>query len=102
MNVVLLTCILALVGFFPAVFARRKTEQERVADWYARNNTWPPRWQDERVTWRRAMKRREEELLLLPGANERWENFMQYTQSRLVKRFTERGFEVIKNSSPSF
>eukprot|EP00349_Pseudokeronopsis_sp_Brazil_P008572 CAMPEP_0202963618 /NCGR_PEP_ID=MMETSP1396-20130829/7635_1 /ASSEMBLY_ACC=CAM_ASM_000872 /TAXON_ID= /ORGANISM="Pseudokeronopsis sp., Strain Brazil" /LENGTH=313 /DNA_ID=CAMNT_0049684997 /DNA_START=230 /DNA_END=1171 /DNA_ORIENTATION=+ len=42
------------------------------------------------------MKRREEELLLLPGANERWENFMQYTQSRMVPRFTEKGFEVIK------
>lgn len=76
--------------------AKRKSEHERVADWYASNNTWPPRWQDERVTWRRAMKHREEELLFLPGANERWENFMQYTQSRMVKRFTERGFEVIK------
>lgn len=42
------------------------------------------------------MKKREEELMLLPAANERWENFMQYTQSRLVPRFTEVGFELIQ------
>lgn len=94
--------LIALLIAFIVVFAfavdnvhGRKSEQERVTDWYARNNTWPPRWQDERVSFRRAMKRREEELLMLPGANERWENFMQYTQSRVVPRFTERGFEVI-------
>ena len=31
----------------------------------------------------------------IPGADERWENWMQYTQSRLVKKFTPLGFEVI-------
>eukprot|EP01036_Dinobryon_divergens_P035101 gene35101-45437_t len=42
------------------------------------------------------MKQREIELQHLPGANERWENYMQYTQSRMVPRFTEKGFEVIQ------
>jgi hypothetical protein len=32
---------------------------------------------------------------MIPGANERWENYMQYTQSQLVPRFTERGFDVV-------
>ncbi len=44
---------------------------------------------------REAMRLRDEELQLLPGANERWENYMQYTQSRMVPRFTEVGFELI-------
>ena len=38
------------------------------------------------------MRQREIELQHLPGANERWENYMQYTQSRMVPRFTEKGF----------
>jgi hypothetical protein len=25
----------------------------------------------------------------------RWENWMQYTQSRLVPKFTEKGFDII-------
>jgi len=33
---------------------------------------------------------------MIPGARERWENFMQYTQSRLVTRFTPYGFKLTK------
>lgn len=32
----------------------------------------------------------------LPGANERWENWMQYTSSMMVPKFTETGFELNK------
>jgi hypothetical protein len=42
------------------------------------------------------MAKREEELQMLSGANERWENYMQYTQSRMVPRFTEKGFKLIQ------
>ena len=41
------------------------------------------------------MRQREIELQHLPGANERWENYMQYTQSRMVPRFTEKGAALI-------
>ena len=44
------------------------------------------------------MRLREIELQHLPGANERWENYMQYlqyTQSRMVPRFTEKDFAII-------
>jgi hypothetical protein len=44
---------------------------------------------------REHMKQREIELQHLPGANERWENYMQYTQSRMVPRFTEKGSIVL-------
>ena len=50
------------------------------------------------------MRQREIELQHLPGANERWENYMQYTQSRMVPRFTEKGatlsfITIIRNTS---
>jgi hypothetical protein len=42
------------------------------------------------------MSVRERELQLIPGSNERWENYVQYTQSLLVPWFTEVGFKVIQ------
>ena len=32
----------------------------------------------------------------LPGGNERWENWMQFVQSRIVPKFTSVGFKVVK------
>lgn len=80
----------------PVILLARPTEQERVELWYQAGNTWPPNWQAESESFKEAMRKREEELLMIPGANERWENFMQFTQSRLVPRFTEKGFELIQ------
>eukprot|EP01036_Dinobryon_divergens_P037040 gene37040-48357_t len=77
----------------------RLTENERVEQWfqrYGRHDSWPPTWQPETAAMKEHMKQREIELQHLPGANERWENYMQYTQSRMVPRFTEKGFEVIQ------
>lgn len=76
--------------------AGRLSESERVAYWYARNNTWPPTWQPETEKYRRNMELREQELQRLPGADERWENYMQFTAGRMVPRFTPRGFKVIQ------
>jgi len=74
----------------------RPTEQERVQIWHQRNNTWPPIWQPESEKLRKHFADREKELLRLPGADERWENYMQFTSSRMVPRFTEQGFDVIQ------
>ncbi|RYG64376.1 hypothetical protein EON64_14120 [archaeon] len=73
----------------------RPSEQERVELWHVAGYTWPPTWQNETEAFKLAMAHREEELMLLPGADERWENYMQYTQSRMVPRFTALGFELI-------
>lgn len=54
-------------------------------------NGWPPSWQPESDLMKEHMRQREIELQHLPGGNERWENYMQYTQSRMVPRFTEVG-----------
>jgi hypothetical protein len=73
----------------------RPTEQERVQLWYEAGNTWPPNWQPESDSMKETMRLREEELLVLPGADERWENWMQYTQGRMAPRFTPVGFKLI-------
>ena len=74
----------------------RLTEDERVKQWYERGNTWPPTWQRETEEYKRNMILREEELQRLPGADERWENYMQFTAARMVPRFTPNGFKVIQ------
>jgi hypothetical protein len=73
----------------------RMTENERVDAWHAdKRNTWPPTWQQENENFKRAMEFREDELQMIPGARERWENYMQFTQSRMVPRFTPYGFKL--------
>eukprot|EP00428_Durinskia_dybowskii_P062038 CAMPEP_0170380448 /NCGR_PEP_ID=MMETSP0117_2-20130122/13886_1 /TAXON_ID=400756 /ORGANISM="Durinskia baltica, Strain CSIRO CS-38" /LENGTH=301 /DNA_ID=CAMNT_0010635963 /DNA_START=186 /DNA_END=1091 /DNA_ORIENTATION=+ len=42
------------------------------------------------------MSVRERDIQLIPGSNERWENYVQYTQSLMVPRFTELGFKVMQ------
>jgi len=41
------------------------------------------------------MEDREIEIMALSGSDERWENWMQYVQSRMLPRFTEHGYDVI-------
>lgn len=85
-----------LIGLFlyPLFVSCRPSEQERVRQWYERGNTWPPKWQEFSEQRKAAIARREEELQHIPGARERWENYMQFTSSLMVPRFTEVGFEV--------
>ncbi|RYH12717.1 hypothetical protein EON65_37495, partial [archaeon] len=71
------------------------TEAERVAYWHE-HHTWPPAWQPETEGYRRLMEEREREIMSLTGADERWENWMQYVSARLLPNFTEKGYAVIK------
>ena len=59
-------------------------------------NTWPPNWQEESESYHALMEQREAEIMQLTGADERWENWMQFTQGRMLPSFTENGFEVIQ------
>lgn len=95
MLLVLLSLIVAFCTLHD-VGAGRLSEPERVRYWHARNNTWPPNWQPETEAYRRNMELREQELQRLPGADERWENYMQFTAGRMVPRFTPNGFAVIQ------
>jgi hypothetical protein len=89
--------VLGLVLAFFVACNARPSESDRIKLWKQnKKNTWPPTWQQETEKFKEAMEFREKELLMLPGLNERWENYMQFTQSRLVPRFTTHGFEVIQ------
>ena len=87
--------VTSLLFFISTLVSSRPSEQERVELWHAAGNTWPPTWQPETEGMKRLMEFREAEIMSIPGGDERWENWMQFTQSRLVPKFTARGFDVI-------
>lgn len=72
---------------------KRPSESERVRLWKLKN-TWPPQWQPESERFKKFMEHREAEIMAITGADERWENWLQYTQSRLVPKFTPFGFKL--------
>jgi len=75
----------------------RPTEPERVKLWYEAGNTWPPKWHVETPEYAEAMRIREQELHNdIKGTDERWENYMQYTQGRMVHNLTQYGFKVVQ------
>lgn len=88
--------LVALCIIWPlAVLSENIPEHERVRRWKMRN-TWPPNWQPDSDSYKAVMDAREAEIMQLTGADERWENWMQFVQGRMLPRFTERGFEVIQ------
>lgn len=89
LSFILIVCVWLTAG-------QRLSEEERVQKWHAEGNVWPPEWQPETEGMKRLMASREDEMLnYIWGGDERWENFLQYTQSRAVPKFTERGFDVV-------
>jgi len=80
---------------------QRPTEEERVRLWYERGNVWPPEWQEESEGMKRLLAHREVEIQTgILGGDERWENWLQLTQNRMIPKFTRTGFKVIK--TPDF
>jgi predicted PurR-regulated permease PerM len=75
--------VISVLAIFPSQFFARPSEQERVQLWYEAGNTWPPNWSEEGPVRRKFLEEREKELQRIPGSLERWENYMQFTQSRL-------------------
>ena len=74
----------------------RPTEEERVRLWNEEGNVWPPKWQTETPEFAAHREAREKEIFSqLTFSDERWENMLQFTQSLLVPKFTEVGFELI-------
>jgi hypothetical protein len=86
--------LLALCGV-STVAAGRLTEAERVQQW-RQTHTWPPTWQKETEQYKSNMAKRERLIQAIPGSDERWENWMQYTQQRLVPNFTDVGFKLLR------
>jgi hypothetical protein len=89
--------ILVAISSLQDVFAGRLSEDERIEQWYKIHKEWPPAWtKDEPEEYRKVMELREREIMGLTGADERWENWMQYVQGRMLPRFTPLGFKVIQ------
>ena len=79
---------------------RAPTEAERVEEWYSSGQVWPPNWQPETEGMKKLMEQREKEIMSIPGGDERFENWLQFTQSRLVPKFTPYGFKLV-NTPPA-
>lgn len=79
------------------------SEVERVRNWRKRFGSWPPNgppnWQVETPAQRAKNAAREAEIMQIPGAQERWENWMQFVSGQLVPKFTPTGFKLI-NTPP--
>lgn len=87
-----------LVLSLQTVLGGRLTESERVTQWHQKH-TWPPTWHNETDQYKANMAERERRIIEIPGSDERWENWMQFTQQRLVPSFTEKGFKLVKTSA---
>lgn len=94
MYTVITLCFLLLATVLQSSKSR-PTEEERVRLWHEKN-VWPPKWQEDTPEYIEVMEQREREIMQIPGADERWENWMQYVQGRMLPRFTHQGFDVIK------
>jgi hypothetical protein len=92
--------LLSVLLFSCATFLTAQiSEQQRIQNWHDKGNVWPPNWQPESKAWKDLMEVREKEILTLVGVNERWENFMQLTQSRMLPALTRKGFVVVQTPS---
>lgn len=85
------TVVVALLGNIVLALS----EDERVEIFKAKHS-WPPKRHSESSKYQAFAEEREREIMALPGGNERWENWMQFTQSRIVPKFTETGFALVK------
>jgi hypothetical protein len=75
------------VSLFVSICFARLTEDERVRLWH-QHHTWPPSWNEESPSYRNLMEFREQEIMSLTGADERWENWMQFVQgSQFIQCF---------------
>ena len=87
LSFILFVCI--FYAQFVAICNARPSEDERVKLWNEKNS-WPPTWRHESNARKQMMAEREHEIMTqLVGVDERWENWLQQTQARMVPSFTE-------------
>ena len=87
-----------LLGSLPSSVQSRASEEERVAVWREMYGEWPPQafLNRENPEYTKMLNDREAEIMQqITGSDERWENWMQHVQGRLVHNFTVMGFKVV-------
>jgi hypothetical protein len=96
-----LIAFLFSLSFYPtrAGTKPRLSEEERVEQWHQIWGKWPFDLYNDSEGFKTLKRSQEEEIMSIPGARERWENWMQFTAGQIVPKFTERGFELI-NTPP--
>lgn len=92
--------MIATVSFILLLYVQsvhgRLSEPDRVELWFENGNVWPPHWERETLDYRDHQLKREDEIMHIAGADERWENWVQFTQAQLVPKLTVEGFELAK------
>jgi hypothetical protein len=97
-----LIAVLLVAGYYSPAVVAMLSEPDRVAQWRAQGNKWPPNWQPESEQYRELMANREAEIMSLTGTDERWGNWLQFTQSRLVPRLHAIGFAIVPIPSRAY
>lgn len=97
-----LTC-LAASSIFSAIILIPVTdamliEAERVAEFYARNYTWPPqKFTPDTIGWRNLMEHRLRQVAEIDDPGERYEGYVQTLNAAIVApNFTEHGFALAR------
>ena len=96
MMMIIPTFFAILLLSVPRQSEARLSEDERVQQWYERGNVWPPNWQPETEAMKAVLAKREQDIMNIPYSLERWENWLQFTQQRMVPKLTPVGFKVIQ------
>jgi hypothetical protein len=52
-------------------------------------------WQKESDAMKKHCENREAEIMRIPGSDERWANWVQFTAARMGPTFTEKGFHLV-------
>jgi len=99
MKMMLMMILIILLLSLVLSYQGSLSEPERVQQWKQWYGSWPYSWQYESEHLKEHHKTREDEIMAIPGADERWENWMQYIQHKMVPTFTENGFDII-NTPP--
>jgi hypothetical protein len=95
----MLSTLSIILSFVLIVATYAITESDRIKIWEERYGEWPPTevLARENKAYTDMLSMREFEIMSqIRGSDERWENWMQHTQGRLVKNFTKMGFELVK------
>ena len=74
-----------------------RTEEERVAEYHARNHTWPPQFVPDTPGWRKLMEHRLRQVAEIEDRGDRFEGYAQTISAAVVqKNYTEHGFGLAR------
>lgn len=88
--------LLFLLAYITNISSFYLNETQRVIDFYNSGKQWPPNLYKHSKKFDENMRIRQEKINKIPSKYERWTNYIQYTQSLILPRFTKQGFQIYK------